>query len=163
MDVVNLFGDDWDETNTEPGYGWNRLRVGRHLGGARIGASVYELPPGQRSWPYHLHYANEELLIVLAGTATVRTPAGEQPLAAGEATLFRRGPEGAHAVRNDGAGPLRIAMISTMVAPEIAEYPDSGKLGVFAGTAPGGDAPDRTLQRFIRVEDVDYYDGERDP
>ena len=50
----NLFADDWDIEQSQPGYTWKRMRVARRLGGELLGASVYELPPGQGTWPYHL-------------------------------------------------------------------------------------------------------------
>ncbi len=139
----NLFDDDWDEQRSNPGHAWSRNGVGRRLGGELLGASLYLLPPGQRSWPYHAHYGNEELIIVLDGRPTLRTPEGERELRAGDVTIFRRGPEGAHEVINRSDGPARFVMVSTMVHPEVAHYPDSDKIGLFAGAppVPGENAP----------------------
>src|SRR3712207_7395055 len=58
-------------------------RVGHHAGASRLGASVYEIGAGGRVSPYHLHHGNEELLVVLAGTPEVRTPAGTRTLEPG--------------------------------------------------------------------------------
>ena len=158
--MVNVFADDWDVEQSQPGYTWKRMRAGRRLGGEMLGASVYELPPGQGTWPYHLHHANEELLLVLEGAPTLRSPAGERELSPGDAVIFPRGPAGAHQVRNASGRPARILIVSTMVEPEIGEYPDSGKFGLFAGVAPGGVTDERTLEAFVRDERVDYFDGE---
>lgn len=160
---MNVLGDDWDAEQSRPGFAWKRMRLGRRLGGELLGASVYELPPGQSAWPYHLHHANEELLLVLEGTPTLRDPDGERELAPGDTALFRRGHEGAHQVTNRSGRPARILVVSTMVAPEIGEYPDSGKLGLFVGAAPGGAAGERVLEGFVRPEWVDYWDGEAPP
>jgi uncharacterized cupin superfamily protein len=160
---VNVFADDWDTEQSQPGYSWKRMRLGRRLGGELLGASVYELPPGQAAWPYHLHHANEELLLVLDGTPTLRTPQGERTLAPGDAALFLRGPDGAHQVINRSERSARILVVSTMIAPEIGEYPDSGKIGLFAGAAPGGIATERSLEGFLRPEWVEYWEGEPDP
>jgi uncharacterized cupin superfamily protein len=157
---MNVFSDAWDDGNTQPGYEWARMRLGRRLGGARLGASLYELPPGQRLWPYHFHHANEELLIVLAGSVTLRTPTAEQPLGTGDTALFEAGPAGAHAVENTASGPARLLVVSTMIEPDIAEFPDSGKVGLFAGAAPGAPTDAGTLERFVRNEPVDYWEGE---
>ena len=35
---------------------------------------MYELEPGNRLCPYHLHYANEEWLVVLRGEPTPAPP-----------------------------------------------------------------------------------------
>lgn len=156
---ANVFGDDWDVEQSQPGFAWKRIRLGRRLGGELLGASVYELPPGERSWPYHLHHANEELLLVLEGAPTLRTPAGERELAPGDAALFRRGEEGTHQVVNHSDRPCRILVVATMFEPEITEYPESGKIGLFAGEAPGGDREFR-LHGFFRTDEVGYFDGE---
>jgi uncharacterized cupin superfamily protein len=50
---VNLFGDEWDGGRDRPGWEWKRLQVGERLGAEKIGASLYELAPGQRTFPYH--------------------------------------------------------------------------------------------------------------
>jgi uncharacterized cupin superfamily protein len=156
----NVFADDWDVEQSQPGYAWRRMRLGRRLGGELLGASVYELPPGQGTWPYHLHWANEELLVVLDGTPTLRTPDGERDLAPGDAAVFRRGPGGAHKLVNGSARPARVLVVSTMIEPEIGEYPDSGKVGLFTGAAPGAPVPERGREGFFRLDEVDYFDGE---
>lgn len=160
---MNVFADDWDVEQSQPGFTWKRMRLGRRLGGELLGASVYELPPGERTWPYHLHHANEELLLVLEGTPTLRSSEGERELSPGDAMIFRRGPSGAHQVGNHSDRPARILIVSTMVEPEISEYPESGKLGLFAGAAPGRVADDRALEAFVRDERVDYFEGEPPP
>jgi uncharacterized cupin superfamily protein len=145
---VNVFGQAWEGGSDRPGYTWRRMRVGGDL----LGASVYELGPGQKSFPYHFHNANEELLVVLDGEPTLRSPAGERTLAPGDAVVFPRGPDGAHQLRNDGDGAARVLMASTLVAPEVVDYPDSGKAGFAGGTSERG--------IFRRADAVDYWEGE---
>lgn len=160
MNVQNVYTDDWDHESEQSGFVRRRLRLGRRLGGELIGASVYELAPGNATWPYHLHHANEELMLVLEGPVVVRTPEGERQLATGDAMLFARGEEGAHSVRAPADAAARVLLVSTMVHPDIGEYPDSEKIGLFAGVAPGGPDEQVVVERFIRAEDVDYFDGE---
>lgn len=157
--MENVYANAWDVTQDHPGYQWHRIRLGRRLGGEMLGASVYVLEPGQRSFPYHFHHANEELLIVLEGSVEVRTPKGERAASRGDALLFQRGPLGAHQIINHSDATARYLMVSTMVEPEIAEYPDSGNIGVFAGQAPGGGGEAR-LKRFLDGSaEVDYFEG----
>jgi uncharacterized cupin superfamily protein len=161
--VVNLFGDDWDQERETGGYALRRLGVGRRLGGELLGASLFEVPAGKASGPYHFHWGNEELLIVLDGSPTLRTPDGERELRPGDVALFRRGEEGSHQVINRSEEPARFLMVSTMVHPDVGEYPDSGKVGAFGGAPPivGEDAP---LELFVRKDaGVDYYEGEKGP
>lgn len=157
--MENVFANDFDQRNERPGFTWDRIRLGRRLGGEMLGASVYVLPPREKSYPYHLHHANEELLLVLEGEVELRTPAGTEMMSRGDSALFRRGAEGAHQVINKSDQPARFIMFSTMVEPEIAEYPDSGNIGVFAGRAPGAPG-EAALQRFVDGgAERDYYHG----
>ena len=73
------------------------------------------------------------------------------------------GPEGAHKLVNASTRPARVLVVSTMVEPDIGEYPDSGKVGLFAGAAPGAPTPEGTLEGFYRLDEVDYFDGEPPP
>ena len=153
---MNVFSDDWDAEQTRPGFTWKRKRVAGEL----LGMSVFELPPGEKSFPYHLHYANEEILVVLDGTPTLRTGEEERVLSRGDAVVFRRGPEGAHQVRNDSGEVARYLMISTLVAPDVAEYPDSGKVGAMARPPGQRDRPG-LVAVFPLDAQVDYFEGEQ--
>ena len=127
--VFNLNGDEWDRTEEREGWRSKDAWVGHRIGAELIGGSMYELEPGDRLWPYHTHHANEEWLVVLRGDATLRTHEGEQVLKEGDVVCFPRGKEGAHQVRNHTDSPIRVLMLSTLIAPDIVEYLDSGKIG----------------------------------
>ncbi len=157
---VDVFADDWDGERRNPGYTWRFRALGRALGAEALGGCLYEVPPGQRMWPYHFHYANEELAIVLAGTLTLRTEDGERRLGPWTAVLFRRDPAHARQLRNDADEPARVLMVSTMRHPEVAGYPDSGKIAVMAGGPPEV-GTDVELELMFRREDaVGYFEGE---
>jgi uncharacterized cupin superfamily protein len=158
--MENIYASDWDASEDHPGYEWDRIRLARRLGGEMLGASVYSIHPDQKSFPYHFHHSNEEMLIVLEGTVEVRTPEGSQVAGRGDARIFRKGPEGAHQVLNKSDSEARILMISTMVEPDIAEYPDTGKIGVFAGRAPGAAGPANLWKFLDGSAEVGYFDGE---
>ena len=158
--MENVYSTDFDQSQDRPGFNWDRIRLGRRLGGEMLGASVYVLPQGQKSFPYHVHHANEELLLVLEGEVELRTPSGVETMGRGDAVLFQRGADGAHQVTGLSPEPARFIMFSTMVEPEIAEYPDSGSIGVFAGRPPGA-AGVAALERFLDGSAVrDYFHGE---
>jgi len=129
MEIFNLYGDDWDRSEDRDGWRSRDASVGRRIGAELIGGSVYELRAGDRLWPYHTHHANEEWLIVLRGTPSLRTPDGEQTLAEGDVACFPRGKRGAHQVANRTDSAVRVLMLSTLIQPEIVEYLDSGKIG----------------------------------
>ena len=103
---VNIFGEDWEGGRDRPGWQWKHLPVGRKLGAKQIGASLYELAPAQKTFPYHWHQLEEEWLIVLSGEPTLRDPSGERRLAPGDCVVFEPGPEGAHSIGNDTDEPV---------------------------------------------------------
>jgi uncharacterized cupin superfamily protein len=133
------------------------MSVAKRLGAEKLGATLYEIEPGQRTFPYHWHNALEEMCIVVKGTPTLRDPAGERRLAEGDVVSFPCGDRGAHQLRNDTDEPVRVLMVSTQADVEIAVYPDSDKIGVSA-RAIGEGAPLRVLVQG--TPDVGYYDGE---
>jgi uncharacterized cupin superfamily protein len=157
--MENVYSTDWDATQDHPGYQWHRIRLARRLGGEMLGASIYVLGPGEKSFPYHFHRANEEMLIVLDGSAVVRTPEGEQEAGRGDSMIFKTGPEGAHQVINRSDSDVRILMMSTMVEPEIAQYPDSGNIGVFAGRASSPSSGDVLQEILDGSAEADYFEG----
>jgi len=128
-------------------------RRGSEARAEKIGAGLYELAPGQKTFPYHWHQVQEEWLIVLRGEPTVREPAGERKLAPGGCVVFKRGPAGAHLVRNDTEEPVRLLMLSSGrdSEVEVCFYPDSGKVGIF------GEGERKLLREDA---EVDYFDGE---
>jgi len=129
VDVFNLYGDEWDRSEEREGWRSKDAWVGRRLGAELLGGSLYELEPGDKLWPYHTHHANEEWLLVVRGRPTLRAADGEQELGEGDVVCFRRGKDGFHQVVNRTDSPIRVLMLSTMIAPDIVEYPDSGKVG----------------------------------
>ena len=129
MKIFNLNADEWDRTEEREGWRFKDAWVGAHTDAELIGASMYEVEPGNKQGPFHTHHANEEWAIVLRGEPTLRTHAGEQQLRQGDVVAFPRGKEGAHQIRNDTDAPVRVLMLSTLIAPDIVEYLDTGKIG----------------------------------
>jgi uncharacterized cupin superfamily protein len=114
------------------GFRRSSTRVGASVGAARTGLSVYELPPGQAVGPYHYEDPEEEWLLVVSGTPTLRHPGGEDQLEPWDLVFFPSGPAGAHLVRNDGESPARVAMFSSITAVGAVVYPDSDMIQIFS-------------------------------
>ena len=108
-----------------------RASIGRTIGASLLGATLYELPPGEKSFPYHYEWGAEEWLLVVSGRPILRAPDGEHELEPGDVVCFPEGPDGAHQVRNGSGEPVRIVMLSTKASPAVAVYPDSDKLGLW--------------------------------
>lgn len=133
-----------------------------HIGLEKLGCRFVILPPGKKAWPFHNHHINEEMFVILEGTGTLRYGQDSHPVRAGDVVACPAGgPETAHQLIASDDSELRYLAISTMLQPEVAEYPDSGKFIVMSGSPPGGDKAERMLE-FIGRKDsaVDYWDGE---
>src|SRR3954466_16358585 len=138
--MASIYEPAWDAERDEPPYRWRRSRIGRQTGARQLGASLFELPPGAASFPLHIHYANEEMLVVVAGGPTLQTLSEARALEPGEGGACPAGraggPGGLVARRAGGGGPLRwtnapeepgrVLIFSTMHAPDINEFPETG-------------------------------------
>ena len=147
--VINAFSVQLETDPTDPpAFRARARRLGPLLGaGSLLGGGVYELDPGRRSCPYHYEIGNEECVLVLTGTLTLRHPAGLDELVAGDLVAFADGEAGAHQLINESTEPTRFLMLSTKHEPAASAYPDSGKVANRAG--------------IFRIEDaVDYWHGE---
>jgi uncharacterized cupin superfamily protein len=127
-------------------------RVGRRLGAKSLGYTYDVVPPGKCACPFHSHRGEEEMFVVLSGTGTLRYGSETRKIRAGDVICCPTGgPETAHQIVNDSGAELRYLSVSTMADPEICEYPDSGKVGVFTAT----------WDHMTRAgESIDYWDGE---
>jgi uncharacterized cupin superfamily protein len=123
---MNIWSDEWGEQD-EDWSGGGALTKRLVPRGPVLGASLYELGPGNYA-PYHAHHGSEELLLVLRGRPTLRTPDGERQLDEGDVVHFTTGPDGTHGLRNDTDARVRYVMAGIRVSPEIAEYPDLKKV-----------------------------------
>jgi uncharacterized cupin superfamily protein len=150
--TANIFDPDWDAEQDRPPFTWKRARIGRQAGARQLGASLFEVPPGATTFPLHIHHANEEMLIVVEGRPTLRTLHGARTLERGEVVACPAGRDGAHHLRNDGDEPARVLIVSTMHAPDINEFPDTGEFWV-RDYVPGTDPPEGALDVHTRPID----------
>jgi uncharacterized cupin superfamily protein len=153
VEIFNLYGDSWNDEVEHEGFAFKDGYVGPAIGAELIGGSLYEVAPGKKLWPYHVHHGNEEWAIVVRGRPTLRTPEGERELAEGDVAAFPRGRAGAHQIVNRTDEPVRVLMLSTLLSPDVIEYLDSGKV---SATSPA----DGRLFRARVGPDVEYWDGE---
>ena len=153
---------EWTQEASPSGtVAFQRKKLGAAAGSEKLGCSLMELAPGKRSWPPHAHFANEEALYILKGQGKVRIGKKEVPVTAGDYIALLPGQENAHQTINDSGEPLVYLCFSTMLEPDITLYPDSWKVGLFAGAAPGGPEEKQTLKRFLRLnEELDYWEDE---
>jgi uncharacterized cupin superfamily protein len=154
MQTFNVFnGREWDDQHDRDGYRHRATAIGRRLGADLLGGTLYELPPGEKTWPYHYEQGCEEWLLVVSGTPTLRSPDGEEALQPGDVAVFPEGPAGAHQVMNKTDEPVRVVLFSSKSPLAVVHYPDSGKIGIWA--------EDDGYQALFRDEPkLDYWEGE---
>jgi uncharacterized cupin superfamily protein len=143
--MSNIWTDDWDDDEDWSGGGGKSKRLVRPE--PRLGASLYELGPDNFN-VLHFHHGSEELLIVLRGRPTLRDPGGERQLEEGEVVHFPVGPDGAHGLRNETDDLVRYVVAGIRVSPEVAEYPELGKITAQARTVS------QTGERLWLIYDV---------
>ena len=154
MRRLNIAAPEFEYDPEDPdGFRAGMARLGEALGAKESGISVYELAPGQAVCPYHYEVGEEEWLLVLAGNPTLRHPDGSEALEPWDVVCFPRGPEGAHAIRNETEQAARVLMFSTVVVPTATVYPDSDKVGIWTGDP-------ETDVLVKRDSAVGYYEGE---
>jgi uncharacterized cupin superfamily protein len=152
----------WLELSQGERFAYRRKQLGLATGAEKLGASLFEIAPGKRAFPFHYHFANEEALYILDGAGTLRLGAEEVLVGPGHFVTFRAGMESPHQLINTGSEPLRYLCFSTMIGPEVCGYPDSHKVAIIAGRAPGGSKQVGASIRkcFRESSEVGYYDGE---
>jgi uncharacterized cupin superfamily protein len=134
--MPNIYKPEFEDGERPEGFKSKRARLGYELATELIGCSVWEVPPRQAAYPYHYHYADEELLIVLEGEPSLRTSEG---------------------TRTEKA--VALLAVSSHGRPDVIVYPDGNKIGVGERLPEGGG-----LRAFFKREDaVDYFEGERFP
>lgn len=159
--ILNLENVEFQDRSQGEKFECRIAAVGAELDSKKLGFNVTVVPPGKRAFPYHAHRANEEMFFILEGEGSMRIDGATHKIRKGDFISLPPGRNSAHQIHNDSRAPLRYLAVSTMELPEVVEYPDSGKLGVSAGTLGGRPASPDSIRHFTRLKDgVDYWDGE---
>jgi uncharacterized cupin superfamily protein len=137
--------------------------IAGHIGAQKLGYNLTIVPPGKTAFPFHNHYGNEEMFFILHGTGEVRIGAEQYPVRTGDFIACPvGGPETAHQIRNSSeTEELRYLAVSTMIYPDLYQYPDSGKTG--ASCPLGNDAqgiPQVVRLRNKEENNLGYWEGE---
>lgn len=138
-------------------FGGFGIQISEELGRKRTSTDFLErhpfdvelarIPPGKKSFPYHMHSAQWEFYHIVSGSGSVRHDGGSTPVSSGDAFIFKPGEP--HQFINDGSEDLVYYCVADNPFNESCYYPDSKKWIVYS--------PER---RLIRSEPLDYFDGE---
>jgi uncharacterized cupin superfamily protein len=157
--VLNINDPQFNDSREQPGFKARRAKLGLQGGAVKTGLSYWEVDPGEAAYPYHMHLTEEEIIVVLEGRPSLRTPDGWRDLEQGEVVVFPTGQKGAHQIVNRTDGTVRFLSFSNSGAPELVIQIDAGKVGAFERPVDGGG-----LALWFREADaVEYFEGvERD-
>jgi uncharacterized cupin superfamily protein len=115
-------------------------------GGHPFDVQIRRIPPGAAVCPFHSHFAQWELFIVLAGAGTVRAGGEKHTVRTGD--TFVHPPLEPHQLINSGASDLEVLIVADNPQLDAFYYPDSDKWGL---RPPG---------KYFRITEVDYFEGE---
>lgn len=159
--LVNIHDVELESISRGENYAERFAGLGDKIGAKKLGYNLTILPPGKRSCPYHSHHVNEEMFFILEGEGDYRFGGQIYPVKAGDILAAPAGgPETAHHLVNTSKGDLKYLSVSTMMEPDVCEYPDSGKFMVISGRAPGSSETERLRYIGRKENSLDYWDGE---
>jgi uncharacterized cupin superfamily protein len=122
------------------------------LGLTTLGINVTRVAPGKTGYPFHSHRCNDELFYILSGDGELRLGSERHPVKPGDVIGCPiGGADTAHQLINTGTEPLLYLSIASNLDPEVCEYPDSQKVGVWV---------DKFAYLTRSNSPVDYWDGE---
>ena len=138
--------------------------ISSRIGAQKLGYNVTVLAPGKRAFPFHSHRVNEEMFFILEGEGEVRIGPETYPVTRGDVIACPPGgPDTAHQLINTSdSDEMKYLAVGTSESPEIAEYPDSGKVGVLAEFSADGDGKPTVMRYIIRDQAgmAEYWEGE---
>jgi len=106
-------------------------RLTKIVGSKHFIFDIRKLEPGKYSFPYHFHHNAEELILILSGELTMRSPNGFENAKTGQLIFIETGETSAHQFYNHGTEACVYLDIRTTPGIDVTEYPDSGKINIY--------------------------------
>lgn len=162
--ILNVKDIEWQSHEHGDAFEAEFGPIAARIGAEKLGYRLNRVPPGKKAWPFHAHYANEEMFFILEGSGVLRHGDEQHPITAGDFIAAPAGgPDTGHQIINNSSKDLRYLCVSTMDVPDVCIYPESEKFSVMVGAAPGGAKDKRVFSHIGKVPDnVDYWLDEND-
>ena len=160
--IINENQMDWSEMKHGDKIHHYRKNFTKDLTMNKLVASLYEIPPGKVSWPFHFHISNEEIFYILNGEGELRTNDRIVKVKSGDLLRFPVGERGVHQLKNISTDkPLKYLDFGTTNHPDLVFMPDSNKVGLFGGGAPCQNSKNRTIWKYFDLDtEIDYMKDE---
>ncbi len=124
-------------------------RLSKIVDSKHFAFDLRKLNPENYSFPYHFHRNAEELILIISGSMTIRTPEGLKIAKSGQMVFFEIGETSAHQFYNHDKVSCVYLDLMTTVGMDVCEYPDSGKINI---------SP--FMESYEKNTQVDYNKGE---
>lgn len=159
--VINIDQLEFESRSNGEHFQSDNAPVANRIGAEQLGYRITRVPAGKRAWPLHAHYANEEMFFVLEGSGIVRFGEQSVPIRQHDFIAAPANPETPHQIVNTSAVDLVYLCVSTMLQPDVTLYPESDKIGVIAGAAPGRTVAGQGITKFFKANThVNYWQDE---
>lgn len=113
-----------DSGGTNTALGPYRAELISDTGGlTQFGMFIEELPSGSRSSHAHWHATEDEMVLILSGTATLHEDGRQTELHAGDAACWKAGDPVGHCLENRSGAPVRYVVIGTRAPADRVTYP----------------------------------------
>jgi uncharacterized cupin superfamily protein len=99
-------------------------------GGTQVSVSMEVLTPGKQANQFHYHMLEEEHLLILEGSLTLRLGSQSHVMSAGQYVCFPAGQAVGHALFNHTSQPCRYLVFGNPQAHDVVVFPDSGRVSV---------------------------------
>lgn len=139
----------WEDFSRGERFGTRFRQLGAFGGCSHVGVCMEEISPGKQAYPAHYHFLEEEHLLVLEGSLTLRLGERTYPMTAGDYVCFPAGQKAGHALVNEGDDVCRYLVIGERNPNEVIVYPDSGRVSVRL-----------TGEGYRGSQTMDYWEGE---
>ncbi len=162
--IINIDELDYHSWSNGDRFAGRMGEIAERLDTKKLGYNLTIIPPGKRAFPSHSHHVNEEMFYILEGEGEFRTGEDRHPIRPGDVIACPAGgPKTAHQIINTSTDlELKFLAVSTVLYPEICEYPDSGKYSIrhFPDAEKTGE--EDSLRFVLKGQEgtVDYWDGE---
>jgi len=141
----------WDGYEHGQSFGSRYQQLGEYGGSKHIGVCMEELAPGKQACPNHYHHLEEEQMMLLEGSLTLRL--GEQTylMTAGSYVVFPAGQKAGHSLYNHTDAPCRYLLIGERNPHDVIVYPDGNRVSVRL-----------TGEGYNKSATMEYWEAEKD-
>jgi uncharacterized cupin superfamily protein len=141
----------WEEFSHGQRFGMKYQVLSEYAGAKQITVCMEVLAPGKQANQQHYHMLEEEHVLVLEGSMTVRLGDKSYEVAAGHYVCFPAGQKVGHALINHTLEPCRYLILGNPQPHDVAVFTETGRVSVKL-----------TGEGYRRAETLEYWEGVRD-